>query len=93
MKRLIKYATLLASDRAKEEGLESDRQRTKEGEEGWALLMESVGPEAWPGCFRPSRSCRATSVSKFLYDRRIFLSCPVLHAVLVPEWKSCLSAE
>lgn len=58
MKRLIKYATLLAYDRAKEEGLENgrereggreretNRERWKKGEETPPLLMESVGPEA-----------------------------------------------
>ena len=30
MKRLIKYATLLACDRAKEEGLENGRERERE---------------------------------------------------------------
>ena len=34
MKRLIKYATLLACDRAKEEGLENGREREREREKG-----------------------------------------------------------
>ena len=34
MKRLIKYATLLACDRAKEEGLENGRERERENERG-----------------------------------------------------------
>lgn len=34
MKRLIKYATLLACDRAKEEGLENGRERERERERG-----------------------------------------------------------
>ena len=80
MKRLIKYATLLACDRAKEEGLENGRERERERggrrerETNREREMEKRRRNStafdgvrWTGSMNvPERTLAATSVSKFL---------------------------